>query len=85
MWRKLVELYSVRAREFAEEAARLGQHAYTEPERITPELLELWREIKKRHNMCDEAGEELARYIESHVEAKAEPRTFNASGSPREG
>ena len=31
-----------------------------------------------------EAGEEVDRYLESHAEARPEPRTFNATGSPHE-
>jgi len=59
MWRELVRVYAIRAREFSDTAARLGKQA-----RIGPEFLELLDEVKQRHVLCDAAGDELDRYIE---------------------
>ena len=59
MWHELVRVYAIRAREFSESAARLGQQA-----RIGPEFLEWWREVQRRHALCNAAGDELNRYIE---------------------
>ena len=59
MWHELVRVYAIRAREFSESAARLGQQAS-----IGPEFLKWWREVQRRHALCNDAGAELNRYIE---------------------
>ena len=59
MWRELVRVYAIQAREFSEIAARLGKQAS-----VGPEFLELCEEVKKRHALCNAAGEQLYRYIE---------------------
>ena len=59
MWHELVRVYAIRAREFSESAALLGQQT-----RIGPEFLERWREVQRRHALCNDAGDELNRYIE---------------------
>jgi hypothetical protein len=51
-------LYAIRAREFSDLVARLGQH-----NTIKPELLRLIREIKKRQALCISSGEIVDRYI----------------------
>ena len=59
MWHELVRVYAIRAREFSESAARLGQQAS-----IGPEFLKWWREVQRRHALCNAAGDELNQYIE---------------------
>jgi len=59
MWQELVRVYAIRAREFSESAPRLGRHAS-----IGPEFLEWWREVQRRHALCNAAGDELSRFIE---------------------
>jgi len=59
MWHELVRVYAIRAREFSESAARLGQQAS-----IGPEFLKWWREVQRRHALCNDAGAELNRYME---------------------
>ena len=64
MWRELVEVYAVRAREFSDAVARLGQH-----EDSGPEFEELMGEIKRRHALCMAATDELERYLEQRGES----------------
>ena len=59
MWHELVRVYAIRAREFSESAARLGQQAS-----IGPEFLQWWREVQRRRALCNDAGDELNRFIE---------------------
>jgi hypothetical protein len=56
--RKIVEVYALRARQYSDAVARLGQHDHT-----SPELLALVREIKRLRVLCDEAAGELDQYI----------------------
>ena len=66
MWRELVEVYAVRAREFSDVVARLGQH-----ENRGAEFEELMEEIRRRQALCRAAGDELERYLEQ----RAKPTT----------
>ena len=59
MWRESVRVYAIRARDFSEAPARLGKQTS-----IGPEFLELWEEVKRRHALCNAAGEQVDRYIE---------------------
>jgi hypothetical protein len=61
----LVEEYAILARQFAEEAARLGQHADRQQDHISPEFLKQWNEITKRRELCDSAAGKLGRYIKA--------------------
>ena len=58
MWRRLAEVYAIRAREFSDAVARLGRHG-----QIGPEFLALIDEIKRRRGLCDAVAAELDRYI----------------------
>lgn len=66
MWRELVEVYAVRAREFSDAVARLGQH-----ENRGAEFEKLMEEIKTRQALCRAASDELERYLEQ----RAKPTT----------
>jgi hypothetical protein len=63
MRRELVEAYAIRAREFSDAVARLGQHSH-----VGPDFLEVWEEIRRRQALCVEAGDELGRYIDESRE-----------------
>jgi hypothetical protein len=58
MRRELIEVYAIRAREFSDAVAGLGQHSH-----VGPEFLKMWEEIQQRLAMCNAAGDELGRYI----------------------
>ena len=58
MLHKIVEVYALRAREYSDAVARLGQHDH-----MSPELLALVREIKKRRALCEETAGEFDQYI----------------------
>jgi hypothetical protein len=58
MWHQLVQLYAIRAREFSDAVARLGQHKHE----IGPETLKLLDEIKTRHAICIALSDEVDRY-----------------------
>jgi hypothetical protein len=57
-FRELAQLYAIRAREFSETVARLGQI-----EETGPDLMRLLREINRRRALCSSAAEELDRYV----------------------
>ena len=59
MWRDLVQVYALRAREFSDAVATLGQHS---PMGI--EALQQITKIKKRRAACKVAGEALEQFIE---------------------
>jgi hypothetical protein len=61
LW-ELSQLYARRARELSESVARLGQY-----HDISPELLELMKDIREQRSLCDEIAEKLERYIERHT------------------
>jgi hypothetical protein len=58
MRRELIEVYAIRAREFSDAVARLGQYS-----QVGPEFLRAWEEIQQRLALCNAAGDELGRYI----------------------
>jgi hypothetical protein len=64
--RELVQRYALRAREFSDAVARLGEHAH-----IGPEFLQVMEEIKRLHVFCSATENELDRYIAQ----AGEPRT----------
>jgi hypothetical protein len=66
-FRELTEIYAVLAREFSEAVAQLGRVGG-----IGPELLILMQEIKRRHMLCDAAGDDLERYISQERPARGE-------------
>ena len=59
MWRDLVRLYAIRAREFSDCVATLGQHT-----EVGPEFLTAWEEAYRKSSLCSEAGKELSDYLE---------------------
>ena len=76
MWRELLRLYAVQAREFSDAVARLGQHEHAEIGRDTLTLIE---EIKRRRVSCSAAGDDLDRYIEQTTDASRQ----NCTRPPR--
>jgi hypothetical protein len=62
MLRKLLQLYAIRAREFSEAVARLGEHE-RDHGKIEPEFLRLLEEIERRQAHCQTSGEDLRRYV----------------------
>jgi hypothetical protein len=59
MWRELVKDYAIRAREFSEAVAILGQH-----HPLGSESLRQLAEIEDRQAACGAAADALERYIE---------------------
>jgi hypothetical protein len=57
--KSLSEQYACRAREFSDTVARLAPH-----ERVSGEVLGLFREIRRRHALCCDAEQKLERYIQ---------------------
>jgi hypothetical protein len=63
----LSEKYARRAREFSDTVALLGEH-----EEVTPEVLELFQEIKRQRALCRDAEEKFERYLQQEsANAKA--------------
>jgi hypothetical protein len=58
MMRSLSEQYARRAREFSDTVALLGHHDH-----IGPEVLKLFKEIKRQRALCGDAEEKLERYL----------------------
>ena len=65
MLKSLSEQYAHRAREFSDTVALLGRH-----NSFGPEVLKLFRKIKRQHELCGDAEAKLARYIQQEVEAE---------------
>jgi hypothetical protein len=63
-WRVLVERYAMRAREFSDAVALLGQTGLLSAERC--ELLET---IRERHDACMAAADEVDQYIQQKAAA----------------
>jgi hypothetical protein len=57
--KSLSQKYARRAREFSDTVALLGKH-----EEVTPELLKLLREIRRRRALCVDAEEKIERYVQ---------------------
>jgi hypothetical protein len=60
--REVTQLYAIRAREFSEAVARLGQI-----DEIGPDLWILMEEIIRRHVLCNAAGDEFDRYVQEEA------------------
>jgi hypothetical protein len=59
MLRSLSEQYALRAREFSDKVALLGQYDH-----IGREVLKLFKEIKRQRELCSDAEEKLERYLQ---------------------
>jgi hypothetical protein len=78
MYQELVRVYAIRAREFSDTVARLGQH-----KEIGAELLDLLKEIERRHDLCVAAARALDGYIEQGAfESQAGPICAVAAAPP---
>jgi hypothetical protein len=55
MWRKLVQRYAIRAREFSDSVAALGRQVHFGP-KASRDLLE---EIRTRRDLCNEVANEI--------------------------
>ena len=64
MWHILTQRYAIRAREFSDAVAALGQQAHVGPEACR-ELLEA---IRARREACIAVGDELERYLAGKAE-----------------
>jgi hypothetical protein len=73
MW-KLVEVFALRAREFSDEVARLGEHQH-----VGEAFLASMAEVKRLRALCDQAREDLERHMD-YVEAERSDGT-SVSGS----
>jgi len=73
--RKVIELYAMRAREFSDAVALLGTHKH-----ITQEVLGLLSEIKRLHELCNEAAAELDRLV-SQSSAAVVSRSSDSSAN----
>jgi hypothetical protein len=56
--KSLSEKYAHRAREFSDTVALLGQH-----NEVTPEFVQLFRELKRQRALCRDAEEKFERYL----------------------
>jgi hypothetical protein len=56
--RRVLQVYAIRAREFSDAVARLGERRH-----VDREFLRLLKEIEKRHALCTSAGEALDQFI----------------------
>jgi len=64
--KSLSEQYARRAREFSDSVALLGRH-----NSIAPEILKLFKKIKRQRELCVDAEEKLERYIEREIDDPA--------------
>jgi hypothetical protein len=60
MFHQLTEHYAQRARQFSDAVAHLGRYPH-----IEPGVLKLVLEIKRKHDLCVQAEEELLKYIDA--------------------
>ena len=79
MWRELLQLYAVQARDFSDAVAQLGQHEHAE---IGRDALTLIEEIKRRQALCNAVGDDLDRYIEQTADAPRQNCTRLPSARP---
>jgi hypothetical protein len=79
MWRELLQLYAVQAREFPDAVARLGQHEHVE---IGRDALTLREEIKRRQAVCTAVGDDLDRFIEQRTDAPGQNCTRSRPAPP---
>jgi hypothetical protein len=61
--KSLSEQYARRAREFSDTVALLGRH-----NSVGPEVLKLFKEIKRQRALCGDAEEKLERYMKQENE-----------------
>jgi hypothetical protein len=60
--KSLSEQYARRAREFSDSVALLGRH-----NSVGPEVLKLFKEIKRQRSLCGDADEKLQRYLQQEI------------------
>jgi len=63
MLKSLSEQYARRAREFSDTVALLGGYNH-----VGPEVLRLFKEIKRQRTLCGDAEERFERYLEQEGE-----------------
>jgi hypothetical protein len=61
--KSLSEQYARRAREFSDSVALLGRH-----DSLGPEILKLFKKIKRQRELCSDAEQKLERYIQQDIE-----------------
>jgi hypothetical protein len=66
--KSLSEQYARRAREFSDSVALLGRH-----NSVGPEVLKLFKKIKRQSEMCGDAEEKLGRYVKQEIEDSRSP------------
>jgi hypothetical protein len=66
--KSLSEQYARRAREFSDSVALLGRH-----NSVGPEVLKLFKKIKRQREMCGDAEEKLGRHIKREIEDSRSP------------
>ena len=64
MLSSLSEQYARRAREFSDSVALLGRH-----NSLGPEVLKLFKEIKRQRELGGDAEEKLERYLQQEISA----------------
>jgi hypothetical protein len=69
MWRELVQRYAIRVREYSDAVAALGREAHLGPS-ASRALLE---EVRKRRKLCNDAADELERYLKTKASAADHP------------
>jgi len=63
MLKSLSEQYARRAREFSDTVALLGRHNH-----VGPEVLQLFRQIKRQRALCGDVESKLERYLQQESE-----------------
>ena len=74
MLKSLSEQYARRAREFSDAVALLGRH-----DSVGPDVLKLFKKIKRQRQLCGDAEEKLERYIQQEIDG---PRSGGRSIEP---
>ena len=62
MLKSLLEQYAHRAREFSDSVALLGRH-----NSVGPDVLKLFKKIKRQRELCGDAEEQLERYMQQEI------------------
>ena len=65
MWSELVESYALRAREFSDAVASLGQEVHLGPEAAG----EVLNQIQAKHQSCMAIADEIDRYLKLKADA----------------
>jgi hypothetical protein len=60
--KSLSEQYASRAREFSDSVALLGRH-----NSVGPEVLKLFKKIKRQRGLCADTEEKLQRYLQQEI------------------